>query len=189
MVDDATLRAWFAEQILPHEAALLRFIHRHSRADDDSVDIRQEIYERALKGARHELPQSARAYLFAIARNALIDRARRERVVSFEHMADLDALTLDPDMFATERHFDARDELRRAMEGLERLPPRCREVVRLRKVEGLSIRETADRLGIGHHTVERQLTLGMRALADFMLGGEGRIARAKPAARRWKADR
>jgi RNA polymerase sigma-70 factor (ECF subfamily) len=47
----------------------------------------------------------------------------------------------------------------------------------LRKVEGLSIRETAAQLGVSHHTIERQLTLGLRALADFMLGGAGRINR------------
>ncbi|MDT9166012.1 sigma factor-like helix-turn-helix DNA-binding protein, partial [Escherichia coli] len=63
------------------------------------------------------------------------------------------------------------------MAGLDQLPPRCREVVRLRRVEGLNIRETAARLGVGHHTVERQLTLGLRALANFMLGGNARIER------------
>jgi RNA polymerase sigma-70 factor (ECF subfamily) len=38
------------------------------------------------------------------------------------------------------------------------------------------------------HTVEKQLTNGIRALADFMLGGPGRIRR--PASRpRSKAER
>ena len=39
------------------------------------------------------------------------------------------------------------------------------------------IRETAARLGVGRHTVERQLTLGLRAIASYMLGGEARIVR------------
>ncbi len=63
--------------------------------------------------------------------------------------------------------------------GIERLPPRCAAVIRLRKVEGLSTKEVADRLGIGIDAVQQQTTLGMRALADFMLGGEGLIARPK----------
>lgn len=62
---------------------------------------------------------------------------------------------------------------------MDALPPRCREVVRLRKVEGLTTQETADRLGIGIDTVERQLTMGMRALVDFMLGGTGKIRRPR----------
>ena len=40
----------------------------------------------------------------------------------------------------------------------------------LRKIEGLSTREVADRLKINAETVERQTIYGMRALVDFMLG-------------------
>ena len=66
--------------------------------------------------------------------------------------------------------------------GLDRLPPRCREVVRLRKIEGLSTRETAERLGVGIDTVEQQTVHGMRALVDFMLGGTGKIQRGRRSA-------
>jgi RNA polymerase sigma-70 factor (ECF subfamily) len=84
----------------------------------------------------------------------------------------------DPgEILDAERHLSAREELRRAQAGLDLLPPRCREVVRLRKIEGLSTRETAERLGVGINTVEKQLTLGIRAMTDFMLGGSGKIQR------------
>ena len=39
-------------------------------------------------------------------------------------------------------------------------------------------------MGIREDTVERQTTHGMRALADFMLGGSGRIRRPAPSAQR-----
>jgi RNA polymerase sigma-70 factor (ECF subfamily) len=144
---------------------------------DDVIDIRQEIYESALNGARRELPQRSRHYVYAIARNLLINRTKRAQIVSFELVADLENVERDVDYFAADRHLDARDQLRRAQRGLDVLPPRCREVVRLRKVEGLSTQEAADRLGVGVDTIEKQLTLGMRALVDFMLGGQGKIAR------------
>lgn len=165
------------------ERDLERYIARHCRTAEDVPDLRQETYERAIVGAAGALPQVTRGYIFTIARNVLIDRARRAKIVSFDQFADIDA-AWDGDTDATERALTARDELRRALAGLEKLPPRCREVVRLRKVEGLNIRETAVKLGIGHHTVERQLTLGLRALADFMLGGEGRIKRPSQLSRR-----
>ncbi|QWC57457.1 sigma-70 family RNA polymerase sigma factor [Erythrobacter sp. 3-20A1M] len=177
MVDDKALRAWFATEVLPFERELMHFIARHSRQSEEVIDVRQESYERALKGARGGLPRSARRYVLTIARNVLIDRARRERVVSFDHIADLENIVAEADRFSPDHHLEARDELRRAMAGLEQLPPRCREVVRLRRVEGLSIRETAAGLGVSEHTVERQLTLGLRALVDYMHGGEGRIDR------------
>jgi len=71
---------------------------------------------------------------------------------------------------------------------MDALPPRCREVVRLRKVEGLTTRETADRLGVGIDTIEQQLTLGMRALVDFMLGGSGKVRRPRFVRRRCRSD-
>ncbi len=177
MMGDADLNAWFCREVLPLEGALTRFIERNWRVRDDILELRQDIYERTLKGARELLPANARAFLFTVARNHLINCAMRARIVSFDLVADLENVGLTNDLFATDRLLDARDQLRRAHAGLDALPPRCREVVRLRKIEGLSTREAADRLGVGIDTIERQLTMGMRALVDFMLGGSGKIRR------------
>ena len=185
MTDDDVLKRWFVADVLPLERDLERYLARHCRARDDVSDLRQEVYEHAVAAARKGLPLNARAFVLTVARNLLIDRARRAKVVSFEQMADLDELNI-PDLTEADRALSARDELRRAMAGLDQLPPRCREVVRLRRVEGLNIRETAARLGVGHHTVERQLTLGLRALANFMLGGDAKIERNPGVARRRK---
>jgi RNA polymerase sigma-70 factor (ECF subfamily) len=178
MADEQTLNAWFCREVLPLEPALTQFLRRNWKVTADVTDLRQDIYERALSGARAAIPTHTRQYLFTVARNHLINCAKRGQIVSFELIADMNALQLDFDRFATERQLSARDELRRAQIALDQLPPRCREVVRLRKVEGLSTRETADRLGISVNTVEKQMTQGMRALVDFMLGGTGKIARA-----------
>lgn len=178
MVDDMALREWFCGEVLPLEPSLSAFIRRNWRDAGDIVDLRQDIYERVLAGARNALPQHTAAFVYTVARNHLINCAKRAQIVSFQLVADLEEVSAPADMFSAERHLQARDELRRAQLGLDRLPPRCREVVRLRKVEGLSTREVSERLGVGLDTVEKQMTLGMRALADFMLGGAGRIERA-----------
>ncbi|MEH3158343.1 MAG: RNA polymerase sigma factor [Sphingomonas taxi] len=179
MSDDADLDAWFCQEILPLEGALMRFIRRNWRTEADVSDIRQEIYERTLSGARHERPRQARAYLFTVARNHLVNRAKHMRIVSLVVVADLENLNESIDIEATERNLTARDELRRAQAGFDALPPKCREVVRLRKIEGLSRQDTAQRMGVTIATVEKQLTLGMRALVDFMLGGSGKIVRPR----------
>lgn len=177
MVDDQSLKDWFCREVLPLERSLTAFIQRNWRAADDVIDIRQDVYAQALGAARRGLPQHTRAYLFVIARNSLINRAKRAKIVSFDVVADLEGIGFDPDLSETERALEARDELRRAMAGLDALPPRCREVIRLRKVEGYSTREVAEQLGVGIDTVEKQTTIGMRALVDFMLGGSGKIKR------------
>ena len=177
MVDEAKLNEWFCREVLPLERALTSFIRHNWRVAEDVKDLRQDIYERALSGARAGIPTHTRSYLFTVARNHLINGAKRGQIVSFELVADMSSLELDFDNFGTERQLNAREELRRTQHGLDQLPPRCREVVWLRKVEGLSTRETAERLGVGVDTVEKQITQGMRALVDFMLGGNGKIRR------------
>ena len=179
MIDDRTLNQWFCGEVLPLERALTQFIRRNLRDIEAIVDVRQEVYARALAGARRELPMNSKAYIFTITRNLLINAARRAHIVSIDHVAELEDLRLDPDIFAAERHLVARDELRRAEQALRQLPLRCREVVMLRKVEGYSTREAADRMGVSIHTIEKQLTQGMCAIADFMLGGSGRIRRSE----------
>lgn len=175
-LDDSVLQEWFCSRVLPLERALTAFIRRNWRETSEVTDLRQEIYERALIGAQGGLPHHTSGYLYAIARNHLANRARRAKIVSFDLVADFNGG--NPfGTFEPEPALLARDELRLAMRGLERLPPRCREVVQLRKLEGLTTREVAQRMGVGVDTVEKQLTLGVRALTDFMLGGSGRVQR------------
>lgn len=175
MIDEKTLNTWFCREVLPLERVLTAFVRRNWRVADDVIDIRQEIYERVLIGASGGLPGNASQFVHTLARNHLINSAKRARIVSFDLVADLETVDRGIDLFAAERHLSAREELRRAEEGLARLSPRCREVVRLRKFEGLSTREAAERLGVGTEAIERQLAMGMRALVDFMLGGSGKI--------------
>tara|TARA_B100000678_G_scaffold215468_1_gene182779 strand:- start:466 stop:1038 length:573 start_codon:yes stop_codon:yes gene_type:complete len=181
MVEDTQLQLWFCEEVLPLEPSLTRYLRKNWRTEEDVTDLRQDVYEAALNGARRGLPDRTPAYLFTIARNLLINRAKRDRIVSFEQVADLEsAANAHVDIEGAERHLAARDALRRAQAGMDGLPPRCREVVRLRKVEGLSRLEAAEAMGVGIDTIDRQLRLGIRAMADAMLGGSGRIQREEP---------
>jgi RNA polymerase sigma-70 factor (ECF subfamily) len=181
MLDDTEIRDWFRSEVLPLERQLTHFIRRNWRVEDDVIDLRHDVYELAIVGARKGLPLATRPYLFVIARNHLINRAKRARIVSFELVADLELVENDLGTFDAERHLSAREALRRVQEGLAMLTPRVRQIVRLRKIEGLNTKETAELLGIGSDAVRQQTSLGMRALTDYMLGDKGK-AKAKPLA-------
>lgn len=177
MVEDSELNRWFCKEVLPLERVLMSFIRRNLPQGHEAADIRQEVYSRVLLSAQKELPANVGAYVHTIARNHLINLTRRAKIVAIEYVENVETLSPVSDIFVAERGLSARDELRRVMAALDQLPPRCRQVVSLRKLEGCSIRETAEIMRVSVDTVERQLTLGMRALADFMLGGEGKIKR------------
>jgi len=186
MVDDEALEDWFCREVLPLEQSLTHFIRRNWRVADDVIDLRHDVYELAIASARNSLPGSTGPFLYTIARNHLINRSKRARIVSFDLVADLETVDQELDLFAAERHLTAREALRRVQAGLDRLSPRVREIVCLRKIEGLDTRETADRLGVSVDAVKQQLSMGMQALADFMLGGSGKIVRPQAARRRGK---
>lgn len=166
--DTRSIDDWFVAEILPLERLLYDVLRRNWRHPQDIPDLRQEIYVRIFESARVERPVSAIALLLTITRNLLIDRARRAQVVSIETVADLDELSLLIDELTPERYAMARGDLRTLQEALEALPQRCREVVQLVRIAGLSQREAAQRLKMTEDSVEKQLARGIRSLVNAL---------------------
>jgi RNA polymerase sigma factor (sigma-70 family) len=161
---------WFVREVLPLEATLMHFLRRNWRNKADHADLCQEVYVRVYEAALQEIPAQAKPFVLSTARNLLIDHVRREHVISIEAVADLDSLGLGTEEAAPDRVVIAREELRRLQDALDLLPPRCREAVVLRQVEGLSRREIAKRMNISEETVKRHLAVGVCALADTLYG-------------------
>lgn len=167
------LDRWFVEKILLHEEALLRYLRRCWPHRDEVHDLRQEIYARVYEAAGKAPPAQPKDFLFASARHLLADRARRAKVVSIEPMGDFDPSNVLVDEVTPERWCGGRQALKRLADAFDRLPDRCREVVWLRRVEELSQKEVALRLGISEKTVEKHIAKGMRLLAGHLFGGDG----------------
>lgn len=148
----------------------MRLLRRHWRHHEDLPDLRQEIYMRVYESAQqHGAPESTAAFVFTCARNLLVDRVRKAQVVPFETVADLEELADQPHAdFTPEQLAESRQKLRLLQVAFDELSPRCREVVLLRKVEGLSHKEIAARLGIAEGTIEKQITIGVRSLAQTL---------------------
>jgi RNA polymerase sigma factor (sigma-70 family) len=167
---DESLDNWFAREILAHEGALVRFLMRAWPHREEVHDLRQEVYIRVFESAMHNRPRSPKSFMFTTARNLMADRIRRGRVVSIEVVGDVDALNVFIDEVSPEQRLSARHELKRLSEAFDRLPARCREVVWLRRVEELSQKEVAAKLGITEKTVEKQISKGARLIAGYFFG-------------------
>jgi RNA polymerase sigma-70 factor (ECF subfamily) len=180
---EESLDGWFKREILAHDATLTRYLLRVWRKRDEVHDLRQETYARVYEAALVSRPRSARAFLFTTAHHLMTDRIRRERVVSIEAVADIDSLNLSVDEISAEQRVSARQELKLLAWALDRLPPRCRRVMWLRRVEGLSQRQVAEQLGVSVKAVEQQVSKGSRLLAEYVLGREaarGEVIHAGP---------
>jgi len=160
---------WFVREVLPLEAILMHYLHQNWRNKGDIEDLRQEIYARVCEAAQSGLPDKAKPFLLTTARNLLVDRIRRSQIVPIEAVTDLDALDVAIDTPSPERIAIARDVLRRLQHALEKLSGECREVILLRRVEGLSRPQIAARLGITERMVSEYLAQGMAILTRVYL--------------------
>jgi RNA polymerase sigma factor (sigma-70 family) len=164
------VEAWFVREVLPLEAILIQFLRRHCRNRNDVADLCQDVYVRVYEKAREQIPERPKSFVLTTARNLLIDRVRKNQVISIQTVADLEALHVAIDEPGPDRVVMARDALRRLQIALDRLPERCREAVVLKKIEGVSAHDIATRMGISENTVNYHLTYGMLALADSLYG-------------------
>jgi DNA-directed RNA polymerase specialized sigma24 family protein len=109
-------------------------------------------------------------------------------IFSIEIVADLDLSNVSAEEASPERQAIARSELRQLQAALELLPRRCREVVVMRKIDGIAQREVAVRLGITEDTVEKQVAKGVRMLANILSGEDPRSGQSRSAGHVKKAD-
>jgi RNA polymerase sigma factor (sigma-70 family) len=161
---------WFLREVLPLEGILIQFLRHNWRDSADIEDLLHDVYVRVYEVALRQIPEKPKPFVFTTARNLLISRVRTRNVVPIEAVADLDALGVAIDTPGPDRSAIARDELRRLRDAIDRLPPHCRNVVIMRRIEDLSRSEIAVRLGLTEGTVSVYLSEGMYALADILNG-------------------
>jgi RNA polymerase sigma factor (sigma-70 family) len=171
-VPEESLNAWFKREILVHEDALLRYLMRAWPRRDEVDDLRQETFARVYEAAMVAIPHSARSFLFTTAHHLMTDKIRRERVVSIEATGDIEALNVLVDEVSPEQRVSARQDLKRLSMAFDRLPPRCREVIWMRRVLDLPQKEVARRLGVHEKAVEKQVAKGSRLIVEYMNSGD-----------------
>jgi len=173
------LHDWFVREVLPLEATLRQYLRRSLKDRGNVDDLVHDVYVRICEAANDKIPQPVQPFVFTVARNLLINRIRREQVVPIEAVEDLDALNIAIESPGPEQIVLAREELRLVQSALDRLPPRARQAMILRKVEGLSWREISERMGIAEATVSWHLKDAVRGLTRILYG-EGSDLRSKP---------
>jgi RNA polymerase sigma-70 factor (ECF subfamily) len=158
---------WFADEILPHEPKLRAYLHARFPSLADIDDLVQESYRRLIRTQATGPIACAKAFLFVTARNLALNSLRHRRFERPEGETEIDILNVMDGGPAIPESVTRTEELGLLIQAIESLPERCRQVMTLRKIYGLSQKEVAARLGISESTVEIHGAVGLRKCSEF----------------------
>jgi RNA polymerase sigma-70 factor (ECF subfamily) len=147
---------------------MLRAWLRHQFSLNSEVDdILQESYLRVLEAHRNGTVEAPKALLFATARNLALMNLRHRRVERRDSLAEIDPTGILDEQGDVAEAASLAQELEILTQAIQSLPTRCRQILTLRKIYGMSQKEVAAELGIAEHTVEAQGTIGLRKIGEY----------------------
>jgi len=146
-----------------------RAVLRKGVLTQDADDLIQEAFLRVQAYEQREIVKSREAMLVTTAVNLSRDKARRRRHAPFVDVAS-DFMPVPDDKPSAEEAMQAQARLRRAAEGLDRLPERTRRILLSRRLDGTSFEEIARREGMTPAAVQKQIIRATLELKKWMDG-------------------
>ncbi|HEY8063752.1 MAG TPA: RNA polymerase sigma factor [Methylosinus sp.] len=156
-----------AQAFFLRQPDLLKFLKRRVGAQD-APDLLQETYVRVRRYAASEAISNPEAFLFTTASN--IAKNHRSRLETEQKYLNADGIPEDvPEARPLpDDQLDGRRRMRRLEVAIQGLPPRCREVFILLRIEELPAEEVARRLGISRNMVQKHLQLALQRCHDVL---------------------
>lgn len=171
---------WYGLDLRWAYADLLPGIYRNTHCMHTARDVLHDALLRFALTKNPERIQQPQAYLRTVVRNVLADTHREmSRFVSLwpadtdtpddENSSVLQQALEDKLVPSPEHLADLQQRMQALQKIIDCLPPRCREVFWLYRIEGVSQPDIASKLNISLNMVERHL---MRALLDLRAARE-----------------
>ena len=153
----------YGRYVRPVFSLALRKLHDRGHAEDAV----QEAFAAIWRSASTYRPErgAAGGWLYTVARNAIVDRLRRNGPATDAELPELVSGERDPSQQAEDSEVSWR--VHRA---LEELRPREREVIELAYWSGMSQSEVAEYFGLPLGTVKTRTRSGLAKLADVLEG-------------------
>lgn len=141
---------------------------------ETAEDIVQDVFVQLhRKGSSLHITTNIKSYLFRSIHNSCLDYIKHQAVHQRYVNASLPALTAaELDYFNPDggrQSLLEQDSLEASVwQAIEDLPPKCREVVKLRYQQGLKTGEISEAMGISSRTVETQLYKAIKQLRGMI---------------------
>lgn len=161
---DTEQARWFVDEVHAHDASLKAYLRGAFPAVNEVDDVVQESYLRIWRKRTEEPIRSAKNFLFRVARNLALDLVRRRASSPVHAVGDLAGLPVMAEQPGAIERLGSGEKLRLLGEAIAVLPPRSRELIVLCKIQGLTHREAAERLGLSVKTVDEHILRGLKRL-------------------------
>lgn len=164
-------QAAFEELLRRYKRAVFAYAVAVTGSRQDAEEVTQDVFVKMFRAAhRFNSQYSFTTWLYKIASNTCKNKLRSRRHPAALSLDDEESqiitVSRDPDPLAVYRRNMEIDGVRRVIESL---PPRYREVLYLRYVQGLSYREIADVLGLSMGNVEARIFRGKEKVREKLL--------------------
>lgn len=160
---------FYRSTVGPLRRVLARLLGNRSEAQD----IAHDAYLRVFPHIKDGTARSPKAVLFTTARRLAINQLKRRSIAPVVAANEI-VERAEAGSPGVAREVMARQEWQFVEQAVAKLPPGCRQVLLLRKVELLSHQEIATRLNLSVSTVEKQHARALRLLrASLPFAHEG----------------
>lgn len=151
-------RSFVASIAAQYGRRLRRFLSVRLRNVHDVPDLAQEVFLRLLRVNRQEAIRNPEAYLFTVAGHVLQQHMLRQASSpAFIDITDAASEMASPAAEEPNVRSDNAQRVERLERLLEQLPPRVAAALVLHRVEGYTVQEIADRLGVARETAKKYL--------------------------------
>lgn len=161
--------------IAEYEYRLYRYLLYLTSSPDTARELFQETWLRVLaRGHQYDGESRFDTWLFAIARNLVIDSIRRRRTESLDEMLDCGNESRPvwephaPEASSPAAILKTREDIERLGSALNRIPAVYREVMLLRFQEDMSLEEIAALVKVPLSTVKSRLYRGLSAARELL---------------------
>ncbi len=150
-------------------AGMLARVRKRTRSDQDAEDLLHSAWLRLFAyRAQHEVREPG-AFMVQTAAHLAVDQHRSARRSNSQPIENFSA-TLENNSPLQDEVLEARERLRRVQAGLEKLPPRTRQVFVMHRVQGMKLREISTSLGITQSAVEKHVAKAVLFLTEWTDG-------------------
>lgn len=164
-------RSGLTAHYLAQREALARFLRARTGSSAEIEDLLQDIYLRVAATDDSVEIHNPVAYLYRLASNLLVDRARSRRDAAARdaawrrlnqvpgQMEDIADAPSAEDVVAGRQRLDA------LLKALATLPPKTQRIFRMHKFDGLGYAAVAEEMQISRSSVEKHMMEALRVLA------------------------